>query len=46
MEYDWLQEELNLQTDSKFLYEKFEKTHEFKVDLRSQGYLIITPKKK
>ena len=45
-EYDWLQEELNLQTDSKFLYEKFEKTHDFKVDLRSQGYLIITPKKK
>ena len=45
-EYDWLQEELNLQTDSKFLYERFEKTHDFKVDLRSQGYLIITPKKK
>ena len=43
-EYGWLQEELDLKTDSKFLYEKFEKTHDFKKDLRSQGYLIITPK--
>ena len=45
-EYGWLQEELDLKTDSKFLYEKFEKTHDFKKDLRSQGYLIITPKQK
>lgn len=43
-EYDWLQEELNLETSAKFLYEKFEKTHDFKTDLRDQGYLIITPK--
>ena len=43
-EYGWLQEELDLKTDSKFLYEKFERTHDFKKDLRSQGYLIITPK--
>lgn len=45
-EYDWLQKELNLQTSANFLYEKFEKTHEFKTDLRDQGYLIITPKLK
>lgn len=45
-EYDWLQEELDLKTNSKFLYDKFEKTHDFKKDLRSQGYLIITPKSK
>lgn len=45
-EYDWLQEELELKTNSKFLYRAFEKTHEFKKDLKSQGYLIITPKKK
>ena len=44
--YDWLQEELNLQTSANFLYEKFEKTHDFKTDLRDQGYLIITPKSK
>ena len=43
-EYGWLQEELDLKTDSKFLYEKFEKTHDLKKDLRAQGYLIITPK--
>ena len=45
-EYGWLQEELDLKTDSKFLYEKFEKTHDFRKDLRDQGYLIITPKQK
>ena len=44
-EYKWLQNELNLKTDSKFLYKKFEKTHDFEKDLRHQGYLIITPKK-
>lgn len=44
-EYGWLQEELNLKTDSKFLYKKFKKTHNLKKDLRHQGYLIITPKK-
>lgn len=44
--YDWLQEELNLQTSANFLYERFEKTHNFEVDLRDQGYLIITPKLK
>lgn len=45
-EYDWLQEELDLKTNSKFLYDAFEKTHDLKKDLRSQGYLIVTPKLK
>tara|TARA_B100002019_G_scaffold290153_1_gene307223 strand:+ start:721 stop:1353 length:633 start_codon:yes stop_codon:yes gene_type:complete len=45
-QYDWLQEELNLQTNAEFLYKAFEKTHDFKTDLRAQGYLIITPKAK
>ena len=45
-EYEWLQDELNLQTSSNFLYDKFEKTHDFRKDLRDQGYLIITPKQK
>ena len=44
--YDWLQDELDLQTSSKFLYDKFEKTHDFTKDYRDQGYLIITPKVK
>lgn len=43
-EYDWLQEELDLKTNSKFLYDTFKDTHNLKKDLRSQGYLIITPK--
>ena len=45
-EYDWLQEELDLKTNSKFLYDAFGKTHDLKKDLRSQGYLIATPKVK
>jgi len=45
-EYEWLQKELNLETNSTFLYEKFKETHDLKKDLRSQGYLIITPKEK
>lgn len=45
-EYGWLQEELGIKTDSSFLYEKLEKTHNFEKDLRHQGYLIITPKEK
>jgi hypothetical protein len=45
-QYGWLQDELNLNTSSKFLYDAFEKTHDIKKDLRSQGYLIITPKQK
>jgi hypothetical protein len=45
-EYEWLQKELSLETNSKFLYEKFQETHDLKKDLRSQGYLIITPKEK
>ena len=45
-EYGWLQDELNLQTSSNFLYDKFEKTHDFRKDLMDQGYLIITPKQK
>ena len=44
-EYGWLQEELDLKTNSQFLYDMFEKTHDLTKDLRSQGYLIITPKK-
>ena len=44
--YDWLQDELDLQTSSKFLYDKFGKTHDFTKDYRDQGYLIITPKVK
>lgn len=42
--YEWLQEELDLKTNSKFLYDAFEKTHNLEKDLRSQGYMIITPK--
>jgi hypothetical protein len=41
-----LQEELDLKTNSQFIYDMFEKTHDLTKDLRSQGYLIITPKKK
>jgi len=44
--YGWLQEELNLKTNSQFLYNSFKDTHELQKDLRSQGYLIATPKKK
>jgi len=44
--YDWLQEELNLKTESVFIYNLFKETHDFKKDERHQGYLIITPKKK
>jgi hypothetical protein len=43
--YEWLQKELSLETDSNFIYKKFEDTHNFKVDIKHQGYLIITPKK-
>ena len=42
--YEWLQDELNLKTNSTFLYETFFETHNFYKDLRDQGYLIITPK--
>ena len=42
--YEWLQEELNLKTESSFIYELFKDTHDFKKDIRHQGYLIITPK--
>lgn len=40
----WLQMVTGLEINSKFLYEKFEKTHDFKKQLKAQGYLIITPK--
>jgi hypothetical protein len=43
-QYKWLQDELNLNTESKFLYDSFSETHNFYKDLRHQGYLIITPK--
>ncbi len=42
--YGWLQDELGLQTNSTFLYQAFEKTHDLRKDLKSQGYLIATPK--
>jgi len=44
--YKWLQDELNLPTDPKFIYDTFSSTHELNIDIRSQGYLIITPKEK
>lgn len=43
--YDWLQDELNIKTESSFIYEMFSETHDITKDLRHQGYLIITPKK-
>lgn len=43
--YKWLQEELNLETNSAFIYELFNSTHNFVKDERHQGYLIIKPKK-
>ena len=45
-EHGWLQQELNLATNSQFIYDAFEKTHNFKKDYRNQGYLVITPKDK
>ena len=42
--YQWLQKELNLETNSKFIYDVFNDTHNFKKDIRHQGYLVITPK--
>jgi len=42
--YEWLQEELGLKTNSDFIYNLFEKTHDFRKDTRHQGYLVITPK--
>jgi hypothetical protein len=43
-EYEWLQKELGLETDSSFLYKTFSATHTLQKDLRHQGYLLITPK--
>lgn len=43
-EYKWLQDELNLNINSKFIYEAFRETHIFTKDYRHQGYLILTPK--
>lgn len=45
-QYSWLQTELNLKTESNFIYELFNKTHDFTKDNRHQGYLIMTPKNK
>ena len=42
--YQWLQEELGLQTDAAFLYEAFSHTHNIQKDMRHQGYLLVTPK--
>jgi len=44
--YGWLQEELDLATNSQFVYDAFQDTHNFKKDYRNQGYLVITPKEK
>lgn len=43
-QYKWLQDELNIQTDSSFIYELFKDSHDCIKDVRHQGYLIITPK--
>ena len=43
--YKDLQKELNLITESNFIYDMFKDTHECIKDFRHQGYLIITPKK-
>ena len=42
--YEWLQQELGLETSANFLYEAFSATHDCLKDLRHQGYLIVTPK--
>ena len=42
--YGWLQEEMNLETSSSFLYDLFKDTHDLKKDLRHQGYMIMVPK--
>jgi hypothetical protein len=44
-QYKWLQDELNLPTESKFIFDLFDKTHTLEKDFRHQGYLIIKPKK-
>lgn len=42
--YHDLQQELNLVTESSFIYKMFEQTHNITKDTRHQGYLILTPK--
>ncbi len=43
-EYEWLQNELEIKTESSFIYELFGNSHNITKDYRHQGYLIITPK--
>ena len=43
-EYKPLQEELGLITNGNSIIKKFEKTHNYTVNPRHQGYLILTPK--
>lgn len=43
--YKQLQDSLGLMTDGNHIINKFRDTHTIFVDPRSQGYLIITPKK-
>ena len=43
-QYEWLQQELNIKTESEFIFELFSFTHNFEKDFRHQGYLIMTPK--
>jgi hypothetical protein len=43
-QYEWLQQELNIKTESGFIFDLFSETHNFEKDYRHQGYLIMTPK--
>ena len=43
-EYEWLQDELGIETKSEFIFDIFANTHDLLRDYRHQGYLIITPK--
>ena len=43
-EYEWLQDELGIETKSEFIFDIFSNTHDLLRDYRHQGYLIITPK--
>ena len=44
--FQWLQKELDLETDSSFLYDILRDTHDLVKDTRDQGYLVATPKEK
>jgi len=44
-QYKPLQDELGLVTNGMSIIEKFKDTHNYVIDKRHQGYLILTPKK-